>query len=185
MFVVSKNLKIKELSKLFNNEVEAIPLSEALINTLSNNMKFVALSERPAETDIELTLAISIRSIYSNEIHTYENGSLALTTQVFKNPFNPMEGYFLYMYTLQHLLGCNFKYPMKSMDKTVMYPTHLALIEGKLVLIFSLCVEDELLSKFEYKGEGKVLSLKDKDSFTCTTKLDKIILATQKIVTTK
>lgn len=185
MFVVSKNLKIKELSKLFNNEVEAIPLSEALINTLSNNMKFISLNERPAETDLELTLALSIRSINTNQIHTYENGSLALTSQVLKNPFNPMEGYFLYMYTLQHVLGCNFIYPIKSMDKTVMYPTHLALIEGKLVLLFTLCVEDSLLAEFKYKGEGKLMSLKSKDSFTCTTKLDKIILATQKIVKTK
>lgn len=187
MFVLSKDLKIKEISKLLNNEAVEVDLSEALVNVLSNSMYFLEANQKPSEDEVELDLALTIRSMTGNDVLVYDqDNKLALTTPTLRNPFNKsMEGYFLYMYTLQHLLGYKFVYPIKSMTKTVLYPSKLVYLEGKLILTFTLFVPQDLLPKFRYKGVNKVLDLSDKDSFTCEGELDKIILATQKIVTTK
>lgn len=185
MFVISKNLKIKELSNLFNNENVEVDLNEALVNLLSNSMYFLPANEKPSNNEIELTLALSIRSKTGNEIMTYdEDCKIAQTTPVLRNPFNKdMQGYFLYMYTLQHLLGYKFVYPIKSMTETILFPTKLLHLDGKLIMTFTLFVPEELLEKFRYKGISNILDLADKDSFSCTNELDKIILDTQIVVT--
>lgn len=183
MFVINRNLKIKELSTLLNNEAVEVDLNEALINVLSNSMKFLKTHERPSQDEIELNLALTIRCISNNDIITYgKDKSLSRISPVLRNPFNKdMQGYFLFMYTLQHMLGNEFVYPIKSIVDTVLYPTRLVHLDNKLILTFTLFVPEELLPKYIFKGIQSIEVLNEA-SFTNLSDLDKIILASQKIV---
>lgn len=185
MFVLSRNLKIKEISKLLNNEAIEVDLNEALVNVLSNSMYFLEANKKPSKDEVELHLALTIRSLDSSNLLVYDKEErLSLVTPTLRNPFDKdMKGYFLYMYTLQHLLGYKFIYPIKSIQDTILYPIKLVYLEGKLILVFTLFVKDELLPKFRYKGISRILDLSNKDSFTCENELDKIILATQVVKT--
>lgn len=184
MFKINKNLKLKELRELKEGKVKTVNATEGLVNALSNSIEFIPMNTPLGKNDVELQLGLIVRTMDDDTMVVYPNtGKTMIETPVLKNPFVPTEGYFLFMYTLQHIMDVNFKFSLNAIKDTIMYPTLLTYEEGVYKLVFTLYLKD--MDKFECTIPHSILKLKNKHTFTCGSELDKIVLDTQKMVFTE